>query len=492
MKTDCQDQKSLREAFERSLLPRLRTLARSWPFPLYLVGGLVRDWVREAKAWERDIDLTSAGEVPSLAQQAARLFRGRPIPLDENTWRVLFREGKDRWQLDLSGLRGEDISMDLKGRDFTLNAMAIEIKEGPLLLHDPLRGQADLASGRIRWCSPRCFQDDPLRLLRAVRFNAQLGFTMDDETWEGMRRASPLLKGISRERIRDEFFKILSQSGSAGHIQTLKELGLLEVVIPGISGMYQLAQGAPHRLPLWDHSLSTVQFLELAFSEIEEIAPEWSPLIQGRLSEPLEGEIDARQVLKLAALLHDIGKPLTRTQDEQGRVRFFRHEEQGRCKVSEICRSLRLGNRIRGGGEALVGSHLRPILLASEELLTTRAQYRFFRDLKDLGIDLLLLGWADLKATVEGGDPQLDRYLAFLRRMLRYRFEESPRRGRPPLIRGRDIMEAFGLPPGPSIGLLLERIQEAEAEGKFQTRAEGLSYLGAHLDRWMQQREKTD
>jgi hypothetical protein len=130
--------------------------------------------------------------------------------------------------------------------------------------------------------------------------------------------------------------------------------------------------------------------------------------------------------------------------------------------------------------------------LASEELLTTRAQYRFFRDLKDLGIDLLLLGWADLRATVASGDPQLSRYLAFLGQMLRYRFEESPSRGRPPLIRGRDIMEAFGVPSGPSIGLLLERIQEAEAEGKFQTRAEGLSYLGVHLDRWMQQREKTD
>ena len=486
-----QDPMSLKTAFEIRLLPRLRTLRGVWNSSLYVVGGLVRDFVREAKAWEKDIDLAAKGEIHLLAQQAADLLQGRIIQLDQDTWRIVFLEGQARWQLDISPLRGEDIVADLKQRDFTINAMALEITGQAPLLIDPMRGQADLAGSRIRWCNPRVFEEDPLRLLRAVRFSAQLGFVIDEETWAGIMRASKLLARVSRERIRDEFFKILSQPESARYIQTLKDSGLLYGVIPGIAILDQVAQSWPHRLSLWEHSLETVAILESILPEIGVIAPPWSSLIQDHLNEVVEGEIDARQTLKFVGLLHDVGKPLTQSKDETGRVRFFGHEEQGRGKVAEICRSLRLGNRFRIRGETLVGSHLRPTLLASEGRLTARAQYRFFRDLGELGIDLLLLGWADLRATVEDGDAQIEQYKVFMRKMFKYHFEKILSPMQAPLIGGRDIMQALQISAGPIIGTLLERIREAEAEGEFQTRAEALNYLEEHLEEWLAAGEKT-
>ncbi len=451
----------------------------------------MRDFVRGAEAWEKDIDLAAKGEIRLLAQKASELLRGRIIQLDQDTWRIVFHEGQARWQLDISPLRGEDIVADLKQRDFTVNAMALEITEQAPLLHDPLQGQVDLAGGRIRWCNPRVFEKDPVRLLRAVRFSAQLGFVIGEETWRGIMRASSLLARVSRERIRDEFFKILSQPESARYIQTLKELGLLYEVIPGIAILDRIPQAWPHRLPLWEHSLQTVAILESILPEIEALAPQWFSLIQDHLKKVVEGEIDARQTLKFVGLLHDVGKPPTQSQDETGRVHFFGHEEQGRWKVAEICRSLRLGNRFRIRAETLVGSHLRPTLLASEGRLTVRAQYRFFRDLGELGIDLLLLGWADLRAIVEEGDAQIEQYRDIMRKMFKYHFEKILTPKQAPLIRGMDIMQAYGIPAGPIIGNLLERIREAEAEGKFQTRAEALNYLEEHRKEWLAAGEKT-
>ncbi|MDH7500742.1 MAG: HD domain-containing protein, partial [candidate division NC10 bacterium] len=391
-----------------------------------------------------------------------------------------------RWQLDLSTLRGGKIESDLLHRDFTINAMAWEIGEEALLLHDPLRGEEDLAAGLIRWCSPTGFLDDPLRLLRAVRLSAQLGFAVEEATREGMRRASHLLSRVSAERIRDEFFKILDQPGSAGHVQTLRDLGLLPRVLPGIETMYEVPQGRRHQLPLWEHSLETLQALEGLVQDLPKIVPTHSRYLQSRLKGVLEDEIDLSLALKFVALLHDIGKPATKTVDETGRVRFFGHEAEGRSRIASICRSLRLGRKIRGHAEALVASHLRPLLLASEDRWTQRAKYRFFRDLRDLGIDLLLLGWADLQATVGEGDPQLCRYREFLREMMLYYWEEFVGLTRAPLVKGGDIIQTFNLSPGPQIGLLLQRIQEAEAERRFATKEEGLEYLGAHLKEWLE------
>jgi len=492
---EVQDPERLKRAFEDSILPRLRALRRGWGYPIYIVGGVVRSATGATSAWEKDIDLTSQGEIARFALQAAGLLKGHPFPLDANTWRIVFSEGKDRWQLDISLLRGEGIGADLSRRDFTINAMAWEITEEALLLHDPLGGEADLAAGLIRWCSPRCFQDDPLRLLRAVRFRAQLDGSIEGQTFAGMKESSQLLGRVSRERVRDEFFKILSLPESRRHIEALKEMGLLDTVIPGMGAIYQFPQQLPHRWPLWEHSLQTLDNVERLAHRLGEILPQQSSYLEGHLKTLLEGEIDVLLLLKFVALLHDIGKPFTRAVDEAGRVRFFGHEEEGRARVSSICRSLRLGRRLKGRAEALVGSHLRPILLASEERWTRRAKYRFFRDLGDLGIDLLLLGWADLGATVGEADPQLLRYQTFVQEMVSYDREEFLKLKRAPLVRGRDVIASFGIPPGPLVGLLLKRIQEAEAEGGFATREEGLRYLDAHRREWLEaegEEEKTD
>lgn len=480
------DLESLQETLERFILPRLRDVAAGWPFPLYLVGGVVRTFLMAGcSTKDRDVDLVTQGEIAALAHRLADRLGGHVFPLNEGTWRIVFRaDDRQQWQLDISKLKGESIETDLSRRDFTINALAWEVGSREPRILDPLRGRLDLEKRIIRCCSPQCFWDDPLRLLRAIRFQAQLGFLISEETLQEMKERAPLLAGVSRERVRDEFFQILAAQSSWRHLQLLKELGLLEQVVPGVEAMYGLHQGVRHRLPLWEHSLETVRALEALLPQLPCFIPSHGGYAESRLKMPLEGGIDIKLALKLVALLHDLGKPFTRTVDDTGKVRFRGHEEEGRARIGEICRSLRLGRKTKDWAEQLVGSHLRPVLLSAEEQWTRRAKFRFFRDLKDSGFDLLLLGWADLQATVGEEDPQLLRYRSFFQEMIEYYREDFMVQERGPLVRGNDLIREFGLRPGRKIGILLEKVREAQAEGRLETKEEALDLVRDQLARW--------
>ncbi|RPH63276.1 MAG: CCA tRNA nucleotidyltransferase, partial [Chloroflexi bacterium] len=227
-------------------LPLLKTVREALPAdqPLYLVGGAVRDSLLGLPT--HDLDFAVPSGALKLARSVANKLSGAFFPLDEqnDTARIILqREDGTRDSLDFAGFRGPDLESDLRGRDFTLNAMAMDVRTGQPI--DPLGGARDLREKLLRACSETSFTEDPARILRAVRQAAAFGFTIQPETRQLMKTAVPLLPRVSPERQRDELFKMLEGPRPDASIRALELLGVLPVLLPELPALKGVEQSAP-------------------------------------------------------------------------------------------------------------------------------------------------------------------------------------------------------------------------------------------------------
>jgi len=463
-----------------------RVLKRAAPLlggDVYLVGGAVRDILLGQGSARHDLDLAVPREALSIARRVADHLGGHLVVLKEErgTARVLVEEAGERFQLDLADFRGDGIEADLRGRDLTVNAMAARLTEllgdGVAPLIDPLGGLEDLEKRRLRLCAPTALLDDPARSLRAVRLAQAFEMAIPTELESALAAVGPLLSQVAVERLRDELLRLMDLPRGSRGLRELDRLGLLEVLLPEVGPMRRCPQGPPHRYDVLEHSLRAVEALELLLADLDRVFPD-QPDLRAGLAESPEPGIGRAALLKLAALLHDVAKPATRTVDEE-RVRFIGHDKLGAEMSRAIGQRLRLANASVQFLERLVRHHLRPMHLSQVETITPRARYRFYRDLGDATPDLILLVVADAAATV-GVEPAAvvsgatGRLLRGLLGGWRVARDEARV---PPLVNGHDIMAAFDLPPGPSVGRLLAQAREAQALGLARTKADALETL---------------
>ena len=471
---------------------------------IYLVGGYVRDRLLGRSTY--DLDLAVAGDGLGLARRLANRFEGAYYALDEErgTGRaILPTKEKQRLVVDVAQLRGPDLAADLGKRDFTVNALATDVRT-PGQMIDLHGGQADLADGLIRPVGEQSIRDDPLRALRAVRQAAELGFTLAPETRTLIRRDGADLASVSSERIRDEFARLLARPNAAPSLGQLDDLNLLTVVLPELEPLRDLEQSPPHCLDVLAHSLEVVRSLE-ALLEALGIERAQSPgdkapgpmeeyrlgallpyagRVGGHLSQNLGDERPRLVSLKMAALLHDTGKAEVRTLAEDGRIRAIGHERVGVRSISQAMRRLRFNRAEVRLGETVVRHHMRPLLLARQDSVSSRAVYRFFRDTGEAGVEVLLHALADDRAKCPPGvqDERWSGLVALTARMLADYWERGAERvDPPPLVDGNDLQREFGLQPGPRIGELLEAVREAQVSGEVRTRDEALALACSRL-----------
>jgi putative nucleotidyltransferase with HDIG domain len=241
--------------------------------------------------------------------------------------------------------------------------------------------------------------------------------------------------------------------------------------------MRATAQPLPHRFDVWEHSLRTVEGVDALLADLDALTP-WGGALREHVDEGLGGGLTRREILKLAALLHDVSKPETRTV-EADRVRFVGHDAVGAGRVRAIGERLRLPRRAIQVLERLVAAHLRPMHLAQAGVITRRARFRFFRDLADDARDVLMLSLADA-AALTGASPLAVWAGAggdVVRSLMAGVEADAAAAAAPPLLRGGDVMAAFGLGPGPEVGRLLARAREAQVVGLVTTREEALAHL---------------
>ncbi len=473
---------------------------------VYLVGGAVRDILLQRKT--HDYDFTLERGAIKLARQAADRLGADFYPLDveRDTGRVLMigAEG-DRTILDFASFRGPDLEADLLGRDFTLNAIALDMSDNSL--HDPLGGGMDLRNKILRPCSATALMDDPVRVLRGIRLAASFGFHLSEDGREQEKAAAALLGRISPERLRDELFRILEGPKPAACLRILDQIGALAQVLPEIPPLKGEAQRPPHVHDVWDHTLAVVKYLESTLAALDrkydpEAAGDWHNgllvLRLGRYREELAQHLAAelipgrslRSLLFLAAVYHDAAKPAAKTMGEDGLLRFYGHDEMGAEVAARRARALMLSNDEVDRLENIVRGHMRihfftNRLLSEGQPPSRRAVYRFFRQNREAGVDICLLTLADLRATYEQTLPQKTwtACLDVVRMLLEAWYEKREEAVSPPaLLDGNELMKELDLKPGPQVGRLIEAIREAQAAGEVSSREEALSLARKRLE----------
>lgn len=467
---------------------------------IYLVGGAVRDLLNSRLSPDFDFALPSGGI--SLARTVAKALQADFMALDDerDTGRVIVtNEDGSRTFLDFAAYRGANLEEDLRDRDFTINAIAYNLRDGTIL--DPLNGANDIRAKVIRACSPNAFTHDPVRILRGVRQAAAFGYAIDRETRGWMKQAAGEVGRVSVERLRDEVFKILNGPKSAASIRALEMLGTLSHLMPELLKMKGVEQPPPHIHDVWTHTLAVLDALDqlLAALRVEQDAEGAGDMFAGLLnmrigryreqfakhfSEPLNVDRPHRSLLFFAALYHDVCKPETKTVDEDGRIRFFDHDVKGAEAVAARARAFHLSNDEVERLRIIVRHHMRFHNFATrlendKQPPSRKAVYRFFRDSGAAGVDLVLLALADLRG-MRGNELSQDTWTAYLdiARILLENYWEKPEEvvAPPRLLDGRDLIKELSLSPGKVIGQLLERIREEQAAGRIETREQALAF----------------
>ena len=454
--------------------------------PAYLVGGAVRDAMLSRPT--HDLDIVLPENAIQIARKVADSFNGffYPLDIDRDYGRVVLPlSNSERFVIDFTVYQGPDLESDLRGRDFTVNAMAIDIHQ-PQTLFDPFGGVIDIHNKQIRICQNDSLQKDPIRVIRGVRLAASLNFQIHPDTRIQMRANAQLLSNSTPERVRDEIVRILDGPKPASAFRALDILGILAVIVPELVELKDIHQSPPHISDVWNHTLGVVKSLHLLIKVLSldynqddaaSLHLGLASTLLGRYREPLASHLSTlftpdrslRPLLYLAALYHDAGKPSTREMEPSGRIRFFEHEQASAEIVHRRAQALILSNPEVDYVTNIVRYHMRPLWMAqSKELPSRRAIYRFFRDTGPAGVDIALLSLADTLATYGPSLPQelWVHQLEVIRVLFQAWWEHPQESVSPaPLVTGHDLIDELDLSPGPIIGRILEEIREAQATG---------------------------
>ena len=482
---------------------------------VWLVGGYVRDQLAGRRT--NDLDVIVPDGAIRLARALADALSGHFFVLDHErqVGRVIVeRNGSTAAKVDVARLRAPQLRDDLRLRDFTVNAIAMSLEREPSVarLFDPFDGRSDLERRVLRAVTEGAFRDDPLRLLRAVRLSGELGFRIEPQTMNLLRRDAALISTVSAERICDEMYRIVTLPRAWQHLRLLAQTDLLGHVLPEAAALKGVEQTPPHYQPVFDHSRSVMAHLEGIYAllwpeglyqrpepvtgDATIICPDalWDDVagllgpyrddLRAHLMAPLASAHVRRDTLMWAALAHDWGKPAMRSEENNGLVRFLDHDSWGALLAQNRAHALKMSTDETAYLSRLVQMHMRPAYLAHDYPIGRRAIYRYFRDAQGVGLDALLLSLADHMA-VRAPHPdraQWRRRLDTMRVLLESYYRERSERVDPaPLIDGDRLMAEFGLRPGPQIGVLLEGLREAQAAGEVTDADDALAWLTQHV-----------
>ena len=470
-------EKELKEKFQGKMFHRIGETADELGMECYVVGGYVRDLFLQRPSV--DVDVVVVGSGIAIAEAlAAKLGKGAHLAVFRNfgTAQLKYR-GQE---IEFVGARKESYSHDSRKpivedgtleddqnrRDFTINAMAVCLNKdryGELV--DPFDGLWDLKERTIRTPNDPdiTFSDDPLRMMRCIRFATQLNFYVDDETFESLCRNKDRIKIISKERIADELNKImLSPIPSRGFID-LDRSGLLEIIFPELVKLQgiETRNGRGHK----DNFYHTLQVLDNLAKVTQEDA---------------QGESKDRILwLRWAALLHDIGKPVTKRWDPVGGWTFYNHNFQGEKMVPEIFRRMKLPmNEKMKYVQKLVGLHMRPQVIADDVVTDSAVRRLAFEAGDDIG-DLMLLCEADITSKNEEKKQRFLQNFQLVRQKIETIKHNDEVRLMQPIIDGNEVMRIFGLPQGPTVGQLKQAMKNAILNGDIypNTRETEMEFL---------------
>ncbi len=463
------------------LMRRAREVAQAQGVPVLLVGGAVRDALLHHET--NDFDFAVQGNAIRLARKVADALGAHFYVLDEarDIGRVVIPASADRAPatLDFAACVGETWADDLRARDFTVNAIGVDLASGALV--DTMHGVQDLRARVLRLAHPDALRADPVRALRAIRLSHALEMKLDPALAQRLPEARAMLTQPSAERLRDELFEMLKLPRASAAIRALDAFALLDVLIPEIAPLRAQAQSAPHAFNVLEHTFAVLRALdagEAALGRADDETRAWLGVevceSRTRLS-----------LLRFAALLHDCAKPEDAHQDAEGRWHFPHHAERSAERAAHRGRALRLSTDEVRWVHACIQPHTRLNQRAQAETPPDdSALYRLLQDLGDVTPAAALLTLADCwgrrgEATAQDAcAPQA----TFARTVAQAYFRRwLPLRAAPPLITGHDLI-ALGVAPGPQLGALLDVVREAQFCNLVHTREEALAFVERRIE----------
>ena len=496
----------------QDLLTRVADFMSARAITGYVVGGAVRD--RVLSRWERpgvgpgDIDLLLISQVVDLVDELAEETDASAVVIDEERGFVrLVDHSEERKWVDLAAFNG-DLDSDLARRDFAINSMAVPLDEwivrGPDgniedAIIDPHGGMGDLQQRVVRETSPGNLLDDPVRIFRAIRFATQLEFEIEADTAVIIRDNGDLLGSASPERLLDEFFAIMGSHRPEYGIRELDRLGLLDMLIPELTLGRDCDQPSEHYYSVMEHQLHALGFAtRLVDPEIRSSDPllknlPWGTRFDDYLLEIVGNGQTRGTLLKIVAMLHDIGKPDTKSIDPptserpNGRMRFLTHDQLGSRMVSDLLTRFCCSRQTIAHASLMIEKHMRPGQMSGNDAPPSdRAIFRFFRDVSPVAVDTILLNLCDYLAARRPrlNDYEFQRFQRLLSDILSRGLKPEPERyTKDLLVDGYQVQARYGLQPGPEIGRLLGALRDAESSGVVQTKAEAYELLARLLGR---------
>jgi tRNA nucleotidyltransferase/poly(A) polymerase len=434
----------------------------------YLVGGAVRDFLCNKTTYDRDIAIKNAED---FAQKIATKFDGTLITLDSEfkIYRVVLKDKLNF--LDISEIQGDSIEKDLMRRDFTINAIAYDLKYDKFI--DPTGGKIDLEHRILRHIKDENFEDDPLRILRAFRFHAITGFEMASELKQAIFAYKDLVLKPSKERIVYELMKLFGGNYAAQTILLMDNFEILEEIFPFVKELKKVPANSHHHLDLFRHVIETVRNIELLYQNSNQEVIE-------HLNQIDFGGFPRINYLKLAGFMHDIGKFSTWTIEENGRHRFIKHDDVGSKMCKPFLRELKFSKKQIEYISKMIKYHIYPSGVLAAPDLNEKVMMRYLRKMENDVIDNIILAKADrlsargkeitdeiVRKNLEGLDKLLDFYLS----------KRQTIKPLPKLLDGNEIMEILNIPPSPILGEILKQLNEAQLNGDIIQKVDAIEYI---------------
>ena len=438
---------------------------------IYLVGGMVRDFLLDKKSFDRDLIVTDE-DAKSFSVRLASFFNAVFIQLDDKhkIYRIVLPDKIN--YIDVTNPVENSLEKDLMRRDLTVNAIAVNLKTFELI--DLCGGITDLQNRILNCVNEYNFVDDPLRLLRVYRFQSILGFELSPLVIEAECKYADWITKPAIERINYELIKLFTGSFAFKALLNMDNTGLLRKIFPIINELKQVPPNTHHHLGLFYHSVETVKQLSGIYANS-------IPEVKKHMNSVEFGGASRIAHLKLAAFLHDIGKFSTWTiEEDTGRHRFMKHEEAGAKIVVKILRQMCFSNKQIDYISKMIKNHLYPAQIMSAPEITEKTMMRYIRKMENESIDAILLAQADrLSARGEAvSNEMVENNINSLNRLLNFYLSiKDTLEPLPKLLSGHDVMDILNLKPSPVLGKILEALHEAQINGDVKDRAEAVKFV---------------